>query len=55
MNAELRRRIDQKDRWTFKECLGLAADFDVKVRFVIALVLSEGKTYTDGESWVPPS
>ncbi|MDG2072639.1 MAG: hypothetical protein P8J55_13170 [Pseudomonadales bacterium] len=38
---------DAKNAWTFKECLGLAAEFNVKTRMVILLVLAQGKTYTD--------
>ena len=49
MNAELERRIESQDAWTFRECLGLAAEFDVKVRMVVALVMAKGKHYTDGE------
>ena len=48
MNQELLQRIDAQDTWTFKECLGLAAEFNMKTRFVIVTVLSRGKNYVDG-------
>lgn len=44
----LEERIDQKDTWTFRECLGLAAEFNVKVRIVVVTVLARGKNYVDG-------
>ncbi len=48
MNGELERRINEKDRWTFKECLGLASEFKTKTRFVVTMVLAQGKNYIDG-------
>jgi len=48
MNEELNKRIDQQETWTFKECLGLAAEFNMKTRFVIVAVLARGKNYVDG-------
>ncbi|HIG40142.1 MAG: hypothetical protein ABGY96_14015 [bacterium] len=48
MNDELERRIDEKDVWTFKDCLGLASEFSTKTRFVVATVLARGKEYIDG-------
>ena len=48
MNKELERRIDEKEEWTFKECLGLAADFNLKTRLVVTMVLARGKNYVDG-------
>ena len=50
MNAELERRIDARDAWTFPECLGLAAEFNTKVRLVVALVMMKGKRYSDGDA-----
>lgn len=47
MNTELERIIDGQEVWTFKECLGLANDFGLKVRFVIATVYARGKRYID--------
>ena len=49
MNDELERRILEKEVWTFKECLGLAADLNIKTRFVVAAVLAAGKDYVDGD------
>lgn len=48
MNDELERRIDEKDVWTFRDCLGLASEFSTKTRFVVATVLARGKEYIDG-------
>ena len=49
MNDELDRRIREQEVWTFKECLGLAAEFNLKTRFVIVAVLAAGKDYVDGD------
>jgi hypothetical protein len=49
MNGELERRINEKDQWTFRECLGLASEFKTKTRFVVAMVLAQGKNYVDGD------
>ena len=49
MNDELRKRISEKDVWTFKDCLGLASEFSTKTRFVVAMVLEQGKNYVDGD------
>jgi hypothetical protein len=49
MNNELERRINEKDQWTFRECLGLASEFQTKTRFVVAMVLAQGKNYLDGD------
>jgi len=48
MNEELKKRISEQDTWTFKECLGLAAEFNLKTRYVIVMVLAQGKNYADG-------
>ena len=44
---DLEKRIASKDIWTFKECVGLAAEFNVKTRMIILLVHELGKTYLD--------
>lgn len=49
MNPELVARIAAKDTWTFRECVGLASEFNLKPRYVIAFLLSQGKTYIDHE------
>jgi len=49
MDEELEKRIDAQDVWTFRECVGLAVDFGMKTRMVIALVLMKGKEYVDHE------
>ena len=49
MNGELERRINEKEQWTFRECLGLASEFKTKTRFVVAMVLAQGKNYLDGD------
>ena len=41
--------IDQQDDWTFEEVLGLANQFSLKTRYVIACVHSRGKSYIDGK------
>jgi hypothetical protein len=50
LNAELVRRIEAQEAWTFQECLGLAAEFGTKVRLVVALVMMKGKRYSDGDA-----
>ena len=49
MELTIEERIDQQDSWSFRQCLGLASDFDVKVRMVVVMVLARGKNYVDGE------
>ena len=49
MNPELEKRIDAKDTWSFRECVGLASEFNLKPRYVIAFILSKGKNYIDHE------
>ncbi|MDP6376586.1 MAG: hypothetical protein QF921_09235 [Pseudomonadales bacterium] len=49
MKDELEKRILEKEVWTFKECLALAADLKLKTRFVVAAVLAAGKDYIDGD------
>jgi hypothetical protein len=49
VNQDLQARIAEQEVWTFKECLGLGALFNVKPRFVIAMVLAQGKDYVDGD------
>ena len=48
MNPELEKRIAEKDDWTFPECVGLATEFSLKTRAVIAFVMMQGKNYIDG-------
>lgn len=50
MALSLEDRIDQQDSWTFSECLGLAGEFNVKVRAVVVTVYARGKQYVDGGS-----
>ena len=40
-------RIASKDVWTYNECEGLAAEFNVKTRMIILMVHELGKTYVD--------
>ena len=47
MDKTLQQRINEQEVWTFKECLGLAADYGTKVRMVIASVYACGKTYIE--------
>ena len=49
MNQALNDRINEQDVWTFRECLALAAEFNMKTRVVIALILMQGKEYIDHE------
>lgn len=49
MNSNLVARVNEQDDWTFQEVLGLAADFNLKPRFIIAVILANGKNYIDGE------
>ena len=53
----LQERISEQDAWTFSECLGLATDYNMKVRMVIAMVYAAGKTYVerDLKSPEPPA
>lgn len=53
MNDDLESRIQEKEIWTFKECLGLAAELNLKTRVVVATVLAAGKDYVDGEPPTP--
>ena len=48
IQEEIERRIAAQDTWTFKECLALAAEFNLKTRHVVALVMARGKNYVDG-------
>lgn len=48
MNPALIARIKEQEVWTFQEVLGLAADFNLKPRFVIVTILAQGKDYIDG-------
>ena len=50
MPESLTERIDAKETWTFAQCLGLASEYNVKVRVVIATVFARGKQYEESES-----
>ena len=50
MYDELFRRIDSQEVWTFRDCLGLASDMNMKTRIVIAMVHQRGKRYQDTET-----
>lgn len=50
MDPELRQRIESQAVWTFPECLALAAEFGLKTRFVVAMIMMLGRTYVDGEA-----
>lgn len=47
MNQTIAQRIAAQETWTFAECVGLADEFGMKVRMVVLLVLSQGKTYLE--------
>ena len=49
MNPKLMAEIDRQEDWTFEEVLGLANQFSLKTRYVIACVHSRGKRYIDGK------
>lgn len=50
MNPKLLDRIDAQATWTFRECLALGLEFNVKTRMVIAMVMMRGKQYTDSDA-----
>lgn len=43
----LEERIDAQEQWTFRECVGLASDFQVRTRMVVVTVLARGKSYSE--------
>ena len=47
MNPQLKARIEEKDVWTFPECVGLSSEFGIKVRAVIAFIMMSGKTFVE--------
>ena len=49
----LEQRIDRQEQWTFTECLGLASEFNMKVRAVVVTVMVRGKRYVDGKQKPP--
>ncbi len=49
----LQERIKGQDSWTFSECVGLAGDYNMKVRMVIATVYAAGKTYVERDLQSP--
>lgn len=50
MTQTLEERIDAQDRWTFRECVGLASEFGLRTRMVVVTVLARGKDYVEKES-----
>jgi len=54
MNPQLLNRIDTQAIWTFRECLALGLEFNVKTRMVIAMVLMRGKQYRDSDTPAVP-
>ena len=53
--ATLQERIAERRVWTFKDCLGLAAEFNMKPRAVVVMVLAQGATYVDGDTRPAPT
>lgn len=51
----LQERIKDQESWTFSECVGLAGDYNMKVRMVIATVYAAGKTYVERDLQSPES
>lgn len=49
MNKLLEDRILSQASWTFRECVGLASEFNLKPRYVIGFVLALGREYIDRE------
>ncbi len=43
----LEERIDAQEQWTFRECVGLASEFQVRTRMVVVTVLARGKSYSE--------
>ncbi|MBM4206121.1 MAG: hypothetical protein FJ194_18560 [Gammaproteobacteria bacterium] len=50
MNPELKSQIESQAIWTFPECIALAAEFGLKPRFVVAMIMMLGRTYQDGDA-----
>ena len=50
MNKNIEERIRSQSVWTFRECVGLAAEFNLKTRAVIAMVYACGREYLDYEA-----
>ncbi|HCC43878.1 MAG TPA: hypothetical protein DEQ32_05750 [Gammaproteobacteria bacterium] len=48
MKPGLEQRIAEKENWTFSDCVGLATEFGLKTRAVIAFIMLQGKNYIDG-------
>ncbi len=55
LNPELTARIEAEPCWTFRQCAGLAAEFGIKPRVVIAMVMMLGKEYRDTEAVSVPA
>ncbi len=53
MQQSLEDRLAEQDVWTFRECVGLGAQFGVKTRVVIVTLLALGKNYLDEEPAAP--
>ena len=49
----LQDHIKGQEAWTFSECVGLADDYNMKVRMVIATVYAAGKTYVERDLKAP--
>ena len=47
MKPGLEQRIAEKENWTFSDCVGLATEFGLKTRAVIAFIMLQGKNYID--------
>ncbi len=54
MNEQLEQKIRSRPRWTFQECAGLASEYNVKTRAVIAMVMMCGAEYVDHTPTSPP-
>ena len=50
MRKTLEERLAEQDTWTFRECVGLAAEYGTKTRQVIVTLMVLGKNYVDDEA-----
>ena len=53
MTQSLEERIDAQERWTFRECVGLASEFGLRTRMVVVTVLARGKDYGEQDDEKP--
>ena len=53
MKQPIEERIRTQARWTFRECVGLASEYNMKTRAVIAMVMMLGAEYVDHEADPP--